>query len=72
MSPAKVHATDSSIVFDHPLYLDRAGSAHFRLDDGRHVAARPGAAKMEPTEKDMIMTRVVSAPEVGFARNLHS
>lgn len=68
VSAAQV-VTNGSVIFENPLYLDSAGSAHFHLDDGRHVAARPGPAKMEPNERDMILTRLVGAPQVSFARS---
>ena len=63
-SPPAKDATNSSVVFKNPLYLDNAGSAHFHLEDGRNVLSRPGAAKLEPREKVVILTRFVSAPQV--------
>ena len=63
-SPPAKDATISSVVFESPLYLDSAGSAHFHLEDGRNMLTRPGAVKLEPREKDMILARFVSAPQV--------
>ena len=65
MSSATIDAISSSRLFENPLYLDSTGSAHFDLDDDQKVAPQTGTtAKVELNEKDMILTRLVGAPQV--------